>query len=225
MILVIEDNEDVNHMITDALHAAGYETDTSFTGMNAMEKLKQNTYELVLLDMMLPFRSGDSILKEFRSFSDTPVIVISAKDIVTTKIDMLRLGADDYITKPFDLDEMLARVESTLRRIKKQEDAPCLITHHNLSLDTKSKQVLVCGQALDLTHKEYRILELLLLHKGQVFTKANLYETIWEDEYLGDDNAIKTHISNLRSKIKKQDSSYEYIETVWGLGYRLATKE
>lgn len=225
MILVIEDNEDVSHMITDALHAAGYETDASFTGMNAMEKLKQNTYELVLLDMMLPFRSGDSILKEFRSFSDTPVIVISAKDMVTTKIDMLRLGADDYITKPFDLDEMLARVESTLRRMKKQEDAPCLITHHNLSLDTKSKQVLVCGQALDLTHKEYRILELLLLHKGQVFTKANLYETIWEDEYLGDDNAIKTHISNLRSKIKKQDSSYEYIETVWGLGYRLATKE
>ncbi len=225
MILVIEDNEDVSHMITDALLAAGYETDTSFTGMNAMEKLKQNTYELVLLDMMLPFRSGDSILKEFRSFSDTPVIVISAKDMVTTKIDMLRLGADDYITKPFDLDEMLARVESTLRRIKKQEDAPCLITHHNLSLDTKSKQVLVCGQALDLTHKEYRILELLLLHKGQVFTKANLYETIWEDEYLGDDNAIKTHISNLRSKIKKQDSSYEYIETVWGLGYRFATKE
>lgn len=225
MILVVEDNEDVSKMIKTTLHAAGFQTDQSFTGMDAMDKLKANTYELILLDMMLPFKSGDSILKELRTFSDTPVIVISAKDTVTTKIDMLRLGADDYITKPFDLEEMVARILSTLRRTKTIGREKETLNWRKLTLEERSKQVTVNGSLVELTQKEYMILELLMKHKGQVFTKAHLYETIWAEEYLGDDNAIKTHISNLRCKLKAKDNTYDYIETVWGLGYRFNTKE
>ncbi|MDO5519304.1 MAG: response regulator transcription factor [bacterium] len=224
MILVIEDNEDLNKMVREALEDASYHVDSSFTGMDGLAKLKQNTYELVLLDLMLPFTSGDRILKEFREFSDTPVIIISAKDMVTTKIDLLRLGADDYLTKPFDLGELLARVESTLRRVHKKELKSERITYEELTLDPSSKRVFVGKQEANLTQKEYLLLELLLVNKGQVFTKSSLYEKIWGEEFFGDDNAIKTHISNLRSKLKKSGATKDYIETVWGLGYRLHIK-
>ncbi|MDO5293018.1 MAG: response regulator transcription factor [bacterium] len=225
MILVIEDSEDLNKMVREALEDASYKVDSSFTGMDGLAKLRQNTYELVLLDLMLPFTSGDRILKEFREFSDTPVIIISAKDMVTTKIDLLRLGADDYLTKPFDLGELLARVESIQRRVHKKEHALEKVTYEELTLVPTSKRAYVGKQEVILTPKEYLLLELLLVNKGQVFTKSSIYEKIWGEEFLGDDNAIKTHISNLRSKLKKAGAKQEYIETVWGLGYRLNTKQ
>lgn len=225
MILIVEDNTDVNEMLSEALKEAGYETDSAYTGIMAQQKIKQQDYELVLLDLMLPYKSGDEVLRELRRVSMIPVIVISAKDLVGTKIDLLKLGADDYITKPFDLGEVVARVESTLRRCKRQEEIKQVIYYKDLVLDEGSKHVTVCNQELDLTAKEYQILELLLEHKDKVYTKANLYEAIWQEEYLGDDNAVKTHISNLRSKLKKANPEDEYIETVWGLGYRMYKQE
>lgn len=221
MILIVEDNEDVNAMLSKTLQEAGYETDSAFNGMDGMQKLKQNEYDIVLLDIMLPYKSGDEILRELRTFSSTPVIILSAKDLVGTKIDLLKLGADDYITKPFDLGEVVARIESTLRRCKRQKEQNQCYEYKDLALDAGSKRVIVAGVELDLTAKEYQILELLLLHQSKVYTKANLYEMIWQEDYLGDDNAVKTHISNLRSKLKKVNPQVEYIETVWGLGYRL----
>ena len=126
MILIIEDNKDVNHVLAEALNNAGFFTESVYDGIKAMELLRANVYEIVLLDIMLPYRSGDQILKELRTFSQVPVIVLSAKDMVGTKVDMLKLGADDYVTKPFDLDEVVARVESHLRRYsvqaKKEEE-------------------------------------------------------------------------------------------------------
>lgn len=175
---------------------------------------------MVLLDLMLPYKSGDEVLKEIRKDCDIPVIVISAKDLVGTKIDLLRLGADDYITKPFDLGEVTARVISNLRRYHSKEKEKQL-KYEELLLDTEAKTLSIDGTVLNLTAKEYGIMELFLQSPSKVFSKANLYETIWGYEYLGDENVIKTHISNLRNKIKKY-SETEYIETVWGLGYRLA---
>jgi len=154
-------------------------------------------------------------------FSDVPVIIISAKELVGTKIDLLKIGADDYITKPFDLGEVVARVGSNLRRSHKQSLETKVYTYKDIALDDSTKRVTVCEAEVELTAKEYAILELLLEHPGKVFTKANLYETVWEEDYLGDDNAVKTHMSNLRSKLKKANSHEDYIETVWGLGYRL----
>lgn len=220
-ILIVEDNKDVNLMLAEFLTDAGYEVKSAFTGTDGIREIKSHEYSLVLLDLMLPYKSGDEILREMRQFSETPVIVISAKDIVSTKIDVLRLGADDYITKPFDLEEVAARIESNLRRSRKQTKESRIFGYKDLTLDDNAKTVRVQGVPIELTAKEYMILELLLKNRGKVFTKSNIYEVVWQDEYFEDDNAVKTHISNLRSKLKKANPNEEYIETVWGLGYRL----
>lgn len=220
-ILIVEDNKDVNLMLAEALIDEGHKVESVYTGIDGISEIKNNTYDLILLDIMLPYKSGDEILKEIRSFSDVPVIIISAKDMVGVKIDFLKIGADDYITKPFDLGEVVARVETNLRRCHKGFKGVKLFQYKDLKLDDNSKSVTINDIDIELTAKEYMILELLVKNRGKVFTKANLYEAVWLDEYLGDDNAVKTHISNLRNKLKKINPSEEYIETVWGLGYRL----
>lgn len=220
-ILVVEDNEDLNHVLAEALTESGFKVTSVYTGTDCLVEIKKQSYDLILLDIMLPYKSGDEILKELRLFYDAPVIIISAKDLVSTKIDLLKIGADDYITKPFDLNEVVARVESNLRRSKKYTEERKLYQYKSLVLDDQSKSVAVGGVDLELTAKEYMILELLLKSSGKVFTKANVFESVWKEDYLGDDNAVKTHISNLRNKLKKASPQEEYIETVWGIGYRL----
>lgn len=220
-ILIIEDSKDVNAMLAEALTDAGYCVKSVYTGIDGINEIRSGRYDLILLDLMLPYKSGDEILKETRAFCNTPVIVISAKDRVSTKIDLLKLGADDYITKPFDLGEVAARAESNLRRARRQAHDSRIFRYRDIELDGEAKRVRVSGTELDLTAKEYGILELLIKSPGKVFTKANLYESIWQEEYLSDDSAVKTHISNLRTKLKNASSSGDYIETVWGLGYRL----
>lgn len=220
-ILIIEDNKDVNLMLAEELMDFGYKVKSIYTGTEGIKEVKENNYDLILLDIMLPYKSGDEILKEIREFSDVPVIIISAKDMVGTKIDLLRIGADDYITKPFDLGEVVARVESNLRRANNQVQGSKKFTYKDLTLDDNRKQVMIGAVEVELTAKEYMLLETLIKNPGKVFTKANLYESIWKEEYLGDDNTVKIHISNLRNKLKKINPNEEYIETVWGLGYRL----
>ncbi|UVI30236.1 response regulator transcription factor [Paenibacillus spongiae] len=220
-ILIIEDHEDVNLMLAQALTDAGYTVKSAYSGTDGLMEIRNHSYDLILLDIMLPYKSGDEILKETRRFSDVPVIMISAKDVVGTKIDLLQLGADDYITKPFDLGEVVARVESNLRRAHKQLQNDKVFRYKDLALDSNTKRVTANAVELELTATEYLILELLLKHSGKVFTKSNLYESVWKEEYIGDDNAVKTHISNLRNKLKRANPDEEYVETVWGLGYRL----
>lgn len=224
-ILIIEDNRDVNLLLAQALTKEGYMVESVFDGIAGSKKVKTGEFNLILLDLMLPYISGDEILKELREFSDVPVIILSAKDMVGTKIDLLKLGADDYMTKPFDLGELAARVASQLRRYHRQDNGNPVLSYKDMVLDSDTKRITVNEQDLDLTAKEYHILELLLQNRGKVFSKANIYETIWGEEYLGDDNAVKTHMSNLRNKLKKANPSKEYIETVWGLGYRLYKEE
>ncbi|WP_315107899.1 response regulator transcription factor [Clostridium intestinale] len=220
-ILIIEDNMDVNLMLAEELMDFGYKVKSIYTGTDGIKEVKEINYDLILLDIMLPYKSGDEILKEIRTFSDIPVIIISAKDMVGTKIDLLRIGADDYITKPFDLGEVVARVESNLRRVNKQMQGEKKFNYKDLTLDYNRKQVVVNDVELELTAKEYMLLEILIKNEGKVFSKSTLYESIWKEEYLGDDNTVKIHISNLRNKLKKINPNENYIETVWGLGYRL----
>ena len=220
-ILIIEDNKDVNNMLCETLKAEDYDVYCEYDGMAGMKALIEASFDLLILDIMLPYKSGDEILRELRGFSNMPVLVISAKDLVGTKIDLLKLGADDYITKPFDLGEIAARVAAHLRRTKIQEILSSVYTYKDLELNTDEKRLSAAGQSIELTAKELLIMELLLKNKGKVFSKANIYETVWGEEYLGDDNAVKTHMSNLRNKLKKANPNGEYIETVWGLGYRL----
>lgn len=220
-VLIIEDNKDVNLMLAEMLTNEGYMVQSVYNGKTGIEEAKTLSYDLILLDIMLPYKSGEAILQEVREISDIPIIIISARQMIKTKIDLLKLGADDYITKPFDLGEVLARIETNLRRTNSPKQETPVLEYNDMIMDIERRCVTIRGQIIELTQKEYMILELLMTHQDKVFTKANLYESIWEDRYLGDDNVIKAHMSHLRNKLKKANPKTQYIETVWGLGYRL----
>lgn len=219
-ILIIEDDKEINNLLCKALNKQGFITKSAYTGPEGLNMLKSESFDIVLLDIMLPYKSGDRLLSELRLFSNIPVIVISAKENTQIKIDLLRLGADDYITKPFDIDEVAARIEANLRRVKNNREVNKLLKFKDIKLDTLAKRVFVDNLELNLTATEIKILELFLSQPDKVFSKANLFESIWNDEYMVDDNTLNVHISRLRQKLKKV-SEEEYIETLWGLGYRL----
>ena len=221
-ILIIEDSADINALLAGTLTAAGYETESSYDGLNGQKAALSGRHDLIITDIMLPYICGDEILRKLREKSSVPVIIISAKDMVSTKIDLLKMGADDYITKPFDLGEVTARVETALRRAEGSSILPtAVLRYKDIELDCSDMRITVGGREVKCTAKETQILEMLLRNPDKVFTKANIYESVWQEDYLGDDNAVKTHISNLRSKLEKLSPGNQYIETVWGLGYRL----
>ncbi|AAK78836.1 DNA-binding response OmpR family regulator [Clostridium acetobutylicum] len=223
-IIVVEDDNDINNMLKIMLERKGYNVVQAYSGTEALLHVKTQEFQLMLLDLMLPGISGDELLQKVRGISAMPVIVISAKLSKDTKVRMLKIGADDYITKPFDMDDVDARIYSNLRRyIKfgKDESFNSKIVFKDMILDSVAMEVIVNGQRMSLTNREFKILEVLLLNKRKVFSKANLFESVWEDTYMGDDNTLNVHISNLRNKLLKANSKEEYIETVWGMGYRL----
>lgn len=232
-ILIIEDDREINTLLSRFLSKNGYETLSASDGLEGVESfLKNSDIGLVLLDLMLPYKSGDMVLKEIREKADTPVIAVSAKGMVQSKIDIIKAGADDYVTKPFDLDELLVRIEAVLRRCgmdaaksKGNSYTGELLTYKNLSLNKDTCEVIVKGIRLELTAKEYGILLLLMEYPTKLFSKENLFESVWGEDYVTDEGAVKVHISNLRNKIKKLDDNSEYIDTVWGMGYRLAKEK
>ena len=220
-LLIVEDDKEIRELLGAFLTDNGYEIGYAINGIEATNKFTPE-YDLVLLDIMLPFKSGEQVLTDIRKTSDVPVIIISAKDMIQTKIDVIRMGADDYITKPFDLGEVLVRIEAMLRRTVGKTGDDQVITHKNLTLNRKDGRVFIKGEQISLTTKEYAILELLLSYPDKMFSKSNIFESIWNEDFdIYDDNALKVHMSNLRSKLKKYDDE-EYIETIWGMGYRLA---
>ena len=224
-ILVVEDDKEINRLIRDYLTDNGYITISAENGLDAVRIIRdESDIDLVILDLMLPFQSGDMVLQKVRGFSDIPIIIVSAKSMVQSKIDAIRMGADDYITKPFDLDELFVRIEAVLRRSQQKSsgEGKTLLTYKKLTLDRNSGTAAVDGKSLVLTGKEYAILELMLLNPKKLFSKSNLFESVWNESYFKEDTTIKVHMSNIRSKIKKLDDTQEYIETVWGMGYKLS---
>lgn len=219
-ILVVEDDKEINRLLCSILSEKQYNCVSEYSGSHACETLNKNKFDMVLLDLMLPEISGEELLQNLRRFSNVPVIIISAKDETTVKVDMLRTGADDYITKPFDNDEVLARVESNLRRSRGYLSSR--LTAGPLEFDTEANVCTVSGQPISLTGTEMKILRLFLENPQKLFTKANLFTSVWGEPYNYDDNAINTHISNLRRKLKFVCPDQEFIETVWGIGYKLA---
>ncbi|MEG0377580.1 MAG: response regulator transcription factor, partial [Eubacterium sp.] len=223
-ILVMEDDQEINDLLCEMLMENGYAVEGILTGTEGLVKLRKEKFDLLLLDLMLPYKSGDAVLSELRLFSTMPVIIISAKDLIKTKVDLFRMGADDYLTKPFDLDEVLVRVEAVLRRYRKAEDetAEQIFSFKDIILKTENKTVFVAEKKLTLTAKEYAILELMLRYPKKIYSKANLFQSIWNEEYACEDNTLNVHMSNLRNKLKAANPSEVYIKTVWGMGYRLA---
>lgn len=215
-ILLVEDDKEICQILTDFLKNYNYKTECCFSGLNALSIFNQKSFDLVILDLMLPYVSGEEILCGIRKVSDVPILIVSAKDLVLTKVELLRLGADDYITKPFNLEELLARIERCL--IRNQKTLPEVrIICGELVLDTQSKSVFIQDIPVLLTAKEYQILELLMKYPNKVFSKQNLYETIWNEVFARDNDVMNTHISNIRKKLCSEGWR---IETVWGLGYR-----
>lgn len=222
-ILVVEDDNDINQLLCNIIRKSGYIPQSAFSGTEAMIYLEQQKWDMVLLDLMLPGMTGEKILEKIREQSPVPVMIISAKMEKQTKIDALRTGADDYITKPFDIDEVSARVDSLLRRYRLMSHPTHNkeLRHKDICVDTDAIKVCVNGTELILTAREYAILVVFLSSPKKVFTKANLFESVWKEDFHGDDNTINVHMSNIRSKLSNANPNEEYIETIWGMGYRL----
>lgn len=222
-ILIVEDDSDINKLLNEIMNSDGYTTKSAYSGTEALIYLEMQNFDVVLLDLMIPGLSGEELLLKIRQNKNMPVIIISAKDDKHTKIDMLKNGADDFISKPFDVDEVLARVESNLRRYSSEKNIYCktneiIFREINLNIDTR--EITINGKDICLTSREFDILQLLIHNPKKVFTKSNIFESVWEEDYMGDDNTINVHISNLRNKISKYAEN-EYIQTIWGIGYKL----
>ena len=219
-ILIVEDDVNINNLLKGALSQKGYTCGQAFSGTEAALWLEKESWMLVLLDLMLPGMTGEEVLQLIRRQGDTPVIVLTAKDAMAEKLDLLTSGADNYITKPFDINEVIARVQIQLRHAG-QEAEPDRIECGGITLDDKTHQIWVDGQEiLHLTRQEYAILELLIRHPKQVFRKEAIFTYAWEEEYMGETKTLDVHISNIRKKLKAVTDK-EYIQTVWGIGYRL----
>ena len=219
-ILIVEDDIHINALLKEALQKEGYGCTQAFSGTEARLLLTMNRYALVLLDLMLPGISGEDVLQEIRRQGQTPVIVLTAKDTIDVKVEFLKKGADDYVTKPFDIKEVLARIEVQLRKSTK-EIQKTKISYQGMVLDKDTHQVFIDERELPkITKQEFSILELLLKHPKKVFSKEEIFEYAWEEVYMGETKTLDVHISNIRKKIKEV-SDKEYIETVWGIGFRL----
>lgn len=220
-ILIAEDDTNINEMIRTSLTQAGYSCVSAYSGSEATLLLERDkTFDLMILDLMLPGLPGQEVLQELRKTSNIPVIVLSARDELDTKVDLLTLGANDYMTKPFSLKELETRVMVQLRNTDSHTEENNDLAYKDLRLDKNKKQFSVCGTPVTLTAHELRIMELFLRYPERVFSKGEIYENAWEEYYMGEDKTINVHISNIRAKIKKITDT-EYIETIWGLGFRL----
>lgn len=223
-VLFVEDNLEICEMLGGYLTAENFEVDCAYDGEQACQKFDSGTYHIVLLDLMIPKISGMDVMKHIRKSSTIPIIIISAKDTEVDKTLGLGLGADDYITKPFSVVEVLARVKANIRRTTEYaapRQEPEELTFRSLKMDLSNHTVTKNGVLLELTAKEFDILKLLLQNPKRVYTKAQIYSLIWNDVYVGDENAVNVHISRLRNKIEDNPRSPEYVITVWGIGYKL----
>ena len=222
-ILVVEDDPDINKLLCRILEGAGYACRPAYSGTEAALWAGQYDYDLVLLDLMLPGLTGEELIAQLRQRRTMPIIVLSAKTGLEDRVNVLKLGADDFIPKPFDNAEVLARVEAQLRRYKQFSgpEGGRVLTHGDLVLDKDSVTVTAAGKPVPLTAREFHILTLLMEHPKKVFTREQLYQQVWEGAYMGDDNTVNVHISNLRAKLAKA-SPTEYIKTVWGIGFKMS---
>ncbi|WP_455713968.1 response regulator transcription factor [Anaerosporobacter sp.] len=222
-ILIVEDDSDINSLLSKILNAADYKTNQAFSGTEAKLLLEKELPDLILLDLMLPGISGKELLYEIREemHADIPVLILSAKSSLNDKVELLRTGADDYITKPFEPEEVIARIQAALRRSGKKSSFHGLLTYKEIKLYPESRKVTVRETELLLTTHEYDILYLLMQSPEKVYSRESLYELVWKGGYYGENNTVNVHVSNLRKKLKEIDPTEEYIQTVYGIGFKL----
>ena len=217
-ILIIEDSLEINNLIKETLEKYSYNCTQAFSGTEGLLQININTYSLIILDLMLPGLTGEEFLKKVKDGGDYPVLVVSAKESIDSKIECLELGADDYLVKPFDIKELKARVDALIRRSHMKEKSDN-ITYEGIIDNKELFDITIDGKSLNLTNQEYKIIKLLMENPNKVFTKQDIYEYAWEEYYMGEDKTINVHISNIRRKIK-EITQEEFIETVWGIGFK-----
>jgi Response regulators consisting of a CheY-like receiver domain and a winged-helix DNA-binding domain len=224
-ILIVDDDVELCRLLKRCMDTEGYEAETCHSGAGALRLINSNEYYLIILDVMLPDMDGLSILAHIRESRNTPVLMLTARGNEMDKVLGLKTGADDYMTKPFSLSELTARVQSLIRRyvelgsISKKPDC---MAFGNLVINPASMKAEYKGQDTGLTTKEYELLYFLASHPGQIFTKKQIYKNVWQDEYAYDDNNIMVHIRRLRKKVEPDPENPVYILTVWGMGYKFS---
>ena len=227
-ILLVEDDVEISTMLKNFLTTEQYEVVTAFDGESACKKFFSDTFSLVLLDLMIPKISGIEVMGRIREHHTVPIIIISAKDTDSDKTLGLGLGADDYITKPFSVAEVLARIKANIRRSTQYTMGAAMqqeiLKKGDLIMNLNEYSVTKNGSKVELTTKEFEILKLLLSNPKKVYTKEQIYSLVWKDAYFDDENAVNVHISRLRNKIEENPRKPQYIVTVWGIGYKLGDK-
>lgn len=226
-ILAVEDDVNINNMIKEALVREGYEVEQAFNGAEGVDKFISENYAMVILDIMMPVMDGIEVMRRIRQKSKVPIIILSAKGEDSDKIIGLGMGADDYMVKPFSVAELIARVKSNIRRAIYYNEIKAGSEHKvyeygDVKFDLSNYIVTKGGNELTLTAKEIKILQLLFENPNKVFTKVNIYDSVWGDEFVSDYNTVTVHMRRLRSKIENDPNNPKLIETVWGIGYRLA---
>ena len=220
-ILVVEDDRSIQELLHDFLKEAGYAVVLASDGVEALTQYSSQSFDLVLLDVLLPRLDGYGVCEVIRQQSDLPIIMLTALDEEQDQIRGLDLKVDDYITKPFSMPILIRKIAAVLRRCQRQEEGGKTLAYRELTLDLEGYKAYVKGERIDLTPREFEILRELLAHQGRILTRQNLLSTLWKYEFFGDERIIDTHIKNLRKKLKDGD----YIETIRGVGYRIDKEE
>lgn len=218
-ILVVEDDEEISAIVRERLGASGHACDPAYSGTEAMTLLASDVYDLVICDLMLPGAPGEKVVEAARACG-TPLIVISARADISDKVSLLELGANDYLTKPFDLEELQARVAVQLRSATRQPTEMNKLQVGAWVIDTDARTLVVSGAEVALTRIEYNIAEVLAKRPNRVFTRPELFEAAWGEPYQDDANTVNVHVSTLRAKLKPTDTD-GYLQTVWGVGFKL----
>ncbi len=221
-VLVVDDEKLIVKGIRFSLEQDGMEVDCAYDGEEALEAAKKKEYDVVLLDVMLPKLTGFEVCQQIREFSSMPIIMLTAKGDDMDKILGLEYGADDYITKPFNILEVKARIKAIMRRSSKKSSeasAAKVVTHGGLKIDCESRRVYVNNKEVNLTAKEFDLLELLIFNPNKVYSRENLLNTVWGYDYPGDVRTVDVHVRRLREKIEDNPSEPKYIHTKWGVGY------
>ena len=228
-VLVCDDEKDIVNALKIYLTSDGYEVLEAYNGREALDIMREQEVHLILLDVMMPQMDGIETMVQIRKNSNVPIILLTAKSEDTDKILGLTVGADDYITKPFNPVELQARVKSQIRRYTmlgsvNVQQTSSRITIGNIEMDDKAKEVFLDGEKVNLTRTEYDILRLLMQHPGEVFSPAQIYEKVWKDSAFASDNTVAVHIRHLREKIEFDPAQPRYLKVVWGRGYKMEEK-
>lgn len=222
-VLVVDDEKLIVKGIRFSLEQDGMEVDCAYDGEEALQKIKDKEYDIVLLDVMLPRLTGFEVCQQVREFSSVPIVMLTAKGEDMDKILGLEYGADDYITKPFNILEVKARIKAIIRRTApKQKEERRIIESGDLKLDCEGRRVYVAGREINLTAKEFELLELLVVNANKVYSRENLLKLVWGNDYPGDVRTVDVHVRRLREKIEHNPSEPKYVHTKWGVGYYFA---